>query len=1346
MPNESLKQEKEDVTPQPVERDRDPDRDEGGIGQRGQARLQIGSRKQMFSAKSGSVEAQQKTQELMDVGDAERARKLHDILKLGVGNNHTFDFVTVWLMGNNSKLRVEYQKLAHRPLEADIVNCFGKGDPKAHTGSWKTQYLLDVAENGFPSTFSKVTLALGLVSGTRGDGKEIVRLVEGAPAATQAEILKTLFDPLFETLTTIGLDTSMLDRLVASTRAAQAQVARDKAQKEDPSGKKTVAAESKLNEAKAAHLVTIVKTHRGTVYGIDLKEVAAELKEWADKEPSAVRHAVTSEGSAFVKYLDSWKSMKRGAGKVSDADVAYLIELVREHAAIPMELLDDQEKNPGDKSQNGQPVQAPSEKEQSQQKESNEKVRELHAYAERKAEKNYKLKVQDWTKLKAQIEGMGDPEREAFLATYLPVDAQARWNDPAVRGMLRPIALQSLEAKLKEMGIHGKSRAEILSRFDREAVEGQLDKGSVYQQIRSLLYDKKIHLVSTYLELLVQANGNDYYNIRRDPSLLADLKSLFKRRVGGSEGTKRVEILLGISEHDEGEKRIDDLHGRDKHEAAHDAADNAELRPEHWSIVLAVALDGNSATRASGAVTKAYLAAKRCAELPDGGVKGAIGMGAKPVRKMDVASFMEKVEQGLPSDAKKTLKKGDYATARKALAERRMPTVDERLKDAEYTGLRFTRRASGNDAKGSSIEASFMDLSGKALLDEWSNVGEFHRLSGTQMGLRDKIQQGKAGPQDQARYDAATRGMRDFILDVRGDRLEWLNGHIKQADLVPLLKNLRGKLRSAAAGDAEFRQALESAYMPMDDYQLARMKGLSQLDEQRNKDSGKQWNTFLGIGVSSKSKQRKEARNELLGEFRSAQHELREVEGQDGDKQKEAREKVNNEHVPKIEDKQEELERRTEAHDALRAKAKMIVNIAVGIILGIVATAIGAAVTAATWGAGSAVWIGILVSMAIALGAGTVKALVAKSLDGDNFNARQTVVQIAWSVLMAGAAGGLGVAHHAVSGQLGLLGASDILHGGPEVFKAIFADAGLKLLFENFCKDSINFAGQQAMSEDSNRWARLGDATGMALGWVRAFALDAGGGLAQDAALQSAGLYRVDEGSDGKKFGRDSDGNKIVHDQNDQVAKGLDTTQSWEKRGITTGMGLGLKPLDIGGEKGTGELSKEVRALGTQRQVSETPLKDRMQAQKSEKPSGQQGVPDGVKDVQPPQQQPQVDPKQEATERARLALQDDIRRARVMAATATEGARRARAAGERAISEKARRIAIELRNRANSAEALIELAARQPVEASSFEAHSAGLQQELLKAMVATNEAILVSIEHGDENEAPENESDEARA
>lgn len=1340
---EPLKQEpeKEDVAPQPVELDHDSRRDEGTFGQRSGAQLQIGSRKQMFSARSGSVEAQKKTQELMDVGDADRAQKIHDILKLGVGNAHTFDFVTVWLMGNNAKLRTEYQKLANRPLEADIINCFGKGDHKAHTGSWKTQYLLDVTENGFPSTFSKVALALGLVSGTRGDGKEVVRLVEGAPAATQVEILNKLFDPLFDTLVTIGLDTSMLDRLIASTKAAQSEVARDKAKQADPNSKKTTAAEAKLCEAKAAHLVSIVKTHRGTVYGIDLKAVAAELKEWADKEPSEVRHAVTADGSAFVKYLDSWKSAKRGVGKVSGADVTYLVELVRDHAAIPMELVDDQQPEQ-DQAQNGQQAQAPSDKEKEQQKESNEKVRELHAYADRKAEKNYKLKVQDWTKLKGQIEGMSDKEREAFLATYLPVDAQARWNDPAVRGMLRPLALQSFEAKLKEMGIHGKSRAEILARFDKEAIDGQLDKGSVYQQIRSLLYSKKVHLTSTYMDLLVQANGNDYYNIRRDPALLNDLKGLFKWRVGGSEAMKRVETLLGINEHDESEKRIDDLGGRDKHEAAHDAADNAELRPEHWSIVLAVALDGNSATRASGAVTKAYLAAQRCAALPDGGVKGAVGMGAKPVQKMDVATFMEKVEQGLPGDAKKTLKKGNYATARKALEERRMPTVDERLKDAEYHGMRTARRASGNDAKGSSAEAAFMDLSGKALLDEWSNIGEFHRLSGTQMGLRDKIQQGKASPQDQQRYEAANRGVRDFILDVREDRLAWLNGHIKQADLVPLLKDLRGKLRSAAANDTEFRQSLEAAYMPMDEYQLARMKGLSQLDEQRNKDSGKQWNSFMGIGVSSKSKQRKEARNELLGEFRSAQHELREVEGQDGEKQKEAREKVNNEHVPKIEDKQEELERRTEAHDALRAKAKMIVNIAVGIILGIVATAIGAAVTAATWGTASAVWIGILVSMAIALGAGTVKALVAKSLDGDNFNARQTVIQIAWSVLMAGAAGGLGVAHHALSGQLGLLGASDILHGGPEVFQAIFKDAGIKLLFENFCADSINFAGQQAMSEESNRWARFGEATNMALGWVRSFALDVGGDLAKDAALQSAGLYRVDEGSDGKKFGRDSDGNKIVHDQNDNVAKGLDTTQTWEKRGVETGMGLGMKPIDIGSNKGVGALSDKVKALGQRPEVSETPLKDRMQAKKSEKPEPQ----GGVQDAQPENVAPQVDPKQEATERAKLALQEDIRRARVMAATATEGALRARAAGERAISEKARRVAIELRNQATSAEALIELAARQPVEASSFEGRSAAIQSELSKAMIATNEAILASIERGESNEAQETESDEARA
>ena len=136
--------------------------------QRRQKRKRKGKDFYWETSKGGMQTSVDNSIELTTADNRTRMCKLHSALDWN-DSNHAFGMVSRWLAGTpegNRKLEQMFQKNADNfgNLRERIVEVYGPGDNNARTGEYKTQYLLDVLDNGQPSPYYQALLTLGLVN------------------------------------------------------------------------------------------------------------------------------------------------------------------------------------------------------------------------------------------------------------------------------------------------------------------------------------------------------------------------------------------------------------------------------------------------------------------------------------------------------------------------------------------------------------------------------------------------------------------------------------------------------------------------------------------------------------------------------------------------------------------------------------------------------------------------------------------------------------------------------------------------------------------------------------------------------------------------------------------------------------------------------------------------------------------------------------------------------------------------------------------------------------------------------------------------------------------------------
>ena len=618
-------------------------------------------------------------------------------------------------------------------------------------------------------------------------------------------------------------------------------------------------------------------------------------------------------------------------------------------------------------------------------------MHELQDYIGRKGDKDYGAKYQHgYAPLKAKIEGLTDGEREGFLFLFLDKNEQAVFEDDTVDAnvldSLRLRAKLKIKVELEKAGLDGSDADKLLHRFDGESAKGQLDKTSTYKELSKLRTAKYYVTHKKLLHTLAQANGTDFYNIRTDDKLVKFIVREARRQSDRAQEGEDV--------------------ARHRHHAAAGAA--AATRPAADAGADDARLDqahghARESRRARRLVARRRDAASRVlvgegrpidhGSQPDRGVHGrdrrryyaAVKHIAETKKQTPVPTthddkwpfkepehFTKKVLALMSSDKQSKIAAKDYTPAHTALTTGKPVSTDDRLEQAKFTikNGKGLRKLGGNDAKGRSVVAAAEDLHGTELLEQWSNIDKFKALT-------------------------TKEAKRDFILDVKDTRREWLKDNFTHADFVDHLKTIREHLREAAKDDKEFQARLTTDGVQNDDYAQERMHGLGELDRQRNLDSGLQVgmsaNKGKGFMSRTRSNERKEGSSELIGEFRSAQKTLTTGTGTDQEK----RDKVNEEHVPELQDKQEQLDRRTSSFLKARTAMASAIKIAVAIIVAAVIAGATMGFAAIPMTTATAIWLPFLTKGLLVLGAATLKQMVNKAIEGDNFNMRKAVVEVA---------------------------------------------------------------------------------------------------------------------------------------------------------------------------------------------------------------------------------------------------------------------------------------------------------------------------------------------------------------
>jgi hypothetical protein len=1020
--------------------------------------------------RAGGTYARAANQELMSADAQRRAEKIFRLLGTGVGNLHVFEGITPWMMGPESaQLAEAYQQLAGRSLSSAISTAFSSRE-------FMQSYLLDIVEKGEPGLGSRLALASGLVTSTKGDWPEVLRLLRASDAAAITEALT--HDKLRQHLESSRRVKAVIDVALKTEAHDEAVKGVESAAEDDPAALQAAEARASVSKqelyaAKNAELVAIVSHRLHPGRGLQRDKLIADLIAWAKEQEQDVRDQAVAPESPFYQILQRQAASASPVTRLSQPDFRYLLAVTRSNAAMAAELLGpepvakvDLSAEPKTEEELEDEASKAREKREEVAKETGAKVFDLDAYVARKGESNHALKIQHWSTLKSKIEGMDDDQRAAYLRQQMSDDERAIFDGEGStaqeREAVRAKAVQAIRQRLLEAGMKSEVADRVLAAFQSSAAPDSSRYHSTYQKLRRLALGRpRLQFSHEAFRLVGQLANQEYLQVRRDAELMAALET----RCDGAVWTQ-IQQVLG---HDPLSSEGADLAGKEARELG---SNQAELRPAHWTALLQRELGKNALARKQDKVlsvaTRAYYAALRRSALPpnDQGRDLALPHGLPPI---PVVEFTAEVLAGLSEQERAQLQRED-AAGFESLSAGRAVTATERVEGATF-GAMSLKRLKGSNARPSDIMRAIDDAQGSELLQEWSNVAQWREL----FARRAQVAATAASDEQRAELVRLDGELRTFIVDVNPEIHQMLRDRLPRAKLVGALTKLREKLGAAMSSDPTFRAAMIAAGMHVDDYEAERTRGIAALDQQRMEDSGAQWNQFMGIGVSAKSAEGKESRNILAGRLRGAHGTIEESADREA-----ARVQVNEDQVPKIEEAREEHADRMKAAQKVKERANQIATTVVGILITI-------AITGATIGTGTLATLGPQVGMALAkaAAAGTLRAALKRALEGDRFNAVDTITGITMdlmvaSVLSAGLGGTNGL-NALAEDSAGLKGKKDSA--------SVFSTAMMKWAINTAVREAITTTAANAMDADPSKITLDQTALIKLRAWVEDFAL-----------------------------------------------------------------------------------------------------------------------------------------------------------------------------------------------------------------------------------------------------------------
>ena len=547
-------------------------------------------------------------------------------------------------------------------------------------------------------------------------------------------------------------------------------------------------------------------------------------------------------------------------------------------------------------------------------------------------------------------------------------------------------------------------------------------------------------------EIAQRAKGIELYQIRNDLPLLMRLRKLCKNDLtkpsvtnwdkfvdmmnlpatlklkgAAKESPTTLDNLTVENQGPDG----DNLRGNESLSEAYQAvADGVEFTPNYWVMHLhrLVKMAYPSTSDTYSVVTRAQIAAKRWVtfetsrrrEEYEAELEQAEDSGDKPPKKPKKATeaqFMRLVFDAMkPEDQESVRKK--VPQAYEALANGQHLAVDTRLERAK--GWVLGGQQTSLNTNKAAVVASFEDLSGRELMDEWSNFAELRSLHDQRQPVLDSmngLDPNDADDQEQmSQLNAELESVNDKISrywpSINRAKLKYIEDNLAGGTRTEVLGMLATKLAGAMKGDSEFIQAAQEAGLTGDDYDSERLLFGHMMNKRRQLDTGLQYGTSSQFRAmqsihemsrnplkfaefikndgnkainKSTAQNRKAQSNIYLAQVRNTQAQLDEARQDSSlsdDERREKVEQIRETGAEQIKESREELDRRNKIFTKARSELTKAVSRIVQILM-------VAAVTAATFGQGTAAVIIAMILSGIAREAG--KALVTYAMQGDAY-------------------------------------------------------------------------------------------------------------------------------------------------------------------------------------------------------------------------------------------------------------------------------------------------------------------------------------------------------------------------
>ena len=506
-----------------------------------------------------------------------------------------------------------------------------------------------------------------------------------------------------------------------------------------------------------------------------------------------------------------------------------------------------------------------------------------------------KITSRKWRDVEDEIKLLNDSQRAELLKSLAPNSTPAE-------------AMTALANKLMQAGFDKEARARIAAMFNTDYGEA----GGAYVDLHELFNRGKTSRLSaaaspkkwkdaaggkiiakSIIKILMDMDSESYVQIRRDTALMDKIKA-----ASGDKEWKKIAWLLGAPE---SKTDPDNLQtGANARETIENARVAGEINPKRYAVQLDKALEedtigkgvsaGREKSNVHQIVTKARYAAHEFAN------------GQTAVDERTAAlQFMAQIMDGVKALDDNSPRKIEYMQKRipeayAVLTNDQPITVATRLARAHREGFALFGADRFRKADRQKVAWSFMDLEGRQLLDEWSNLNEFRALNDLvrahekeAVALDLQLQQARGGimawdkerraeigqkqTQNQAQILMLRGKLRQFTLGINPARLADMKRiGVKAEDRVKYEGLVSDKLIKAMKKDEEVQDVLRELNIPDDAYMRQKMKAIDALQAQRVLDTTRQWHLF-----STKGSQLDDATRGVKGKVTSTEGKLAKV-------------------------------------------------------------------------------------------------------------------------------------------------------------------------------------------------------------------------------------------------------------------------------------------------------------------------------------------------------------------------------------------------------------------------------------------------------------------------------------